>query len=201
MLHFEFFSPGNYGTPYKLVDQHNHGHHGQNAEENGASITVVGSGLEIGAKAGQAEVAKLLAGHQEEPCPSDRHHGIPDQADRGERQFDFDETLKPVEAVNRGRFTHLARNTFQRCIKAEGHVPDLPGKNEQDRAQLDPQLTSREKRGHGQHHARKEAQYWDGLQNVEQRNHEAFGARTVSSDISVADREEQAQHISQRDAQ
>src|SRR6202047_3079237 len=67
LLHFEFFSPGNHGTPYKLVDQHNHGHHGKNAQENGASITVVGSGLVIGAKDGAGEVAKLLDAHQGEP--------------------------------------------------------------------------------------------------------------------------------------
>ncbi len=39
------------------------------------------------------------------------------------------------------------------------------------------------------------------MQNVEQRNHEAFGARAVGGDVSVADREEQAEHVGQRDAQ
>ena len=63
------------------------------------------------------------------------------------------------------------------------------------------QLTSWKKGDHGQHHAGKEAQHWNGLQNVEQRNHETFRARTVSSDVSVGDREKQAQHIGQGDAQ
>src|SRR5271169_38973 len=61
LLHFEFFSPSDHGTPHELVDQHNHGDHGENAEENGASVSVIGSSLQIRAETGQAEVAKLLA--------------------------------------------------------------------------------------------------------------------------------------------
>src|SRR5208282_1079604 len=201
LLHFEFLRPGDHGTPYELIDEHNYGNHGKNAEENRASVTVIGSGLQIRAESRQAEVAKLLASHQKEPGSRDRHHGIPDEADGGEGQLDLKEALPPVETVDGGRFTHLARNAFQRGVKAEGHVPDLPGKNKQDRAQLNAQLTSRKKSGHGQHHTRKEAQYWNGLQHVKQRNHETFGARTVSGDVSVGDGEEQAQHIGQRDAQ
>src|ERR1700730_10304438 len=77
LLHFEFFSPGNHGTPYKLVDQHNHGHHGKNAQENRASVAVVGSGLEIGPEGGQAEVSELLASHSEERRPSERNNEVP----------------------------------------------------------------------------------------------------------------------------
>src|SRR5208282_2314398 len=69
LLQFEFLSPGDHGTPYELVDQHNHRHHGENAEENRASIAIVRGGLEIRAETGQAEVTKLLTGHQEEPGP------------------------------------------------------------------------------------------------------------------------------------
>ena len=39
------------------------------------------------------------------------------------------------------------------------------------------------------------------MQDVEQRNHETFGSRPVSGDISVGDGEEQAEHVSERDAQ
>src|SRR5580700_4453812 len=81
LLHFEFLRPGNHRTPYELIDQHNHGHHGENAEENGTSIATVGGGLKIRSETGQAEIAKLLARHQKEPSPGHRHHGIPDQAD------------------------------------------------------------------------------------------------------------------------
>src|ERR1039458_7089525 len=201
LLHFEFFRPSGHGTPYELIDQYNHTHHGENAEENRTSVAIVRGGLKIGAEARQAEVAKLLAGHQKEPGPGNRHHGIPHQADGGEGQFNLNEALPPVETIEGCRFPHLARNSFQRCIETEGHVPDLSGKNEQDGPHLDAQLTSGEKRGHSQHHTGKEAQYRNGLQNVEQGNHETFRSRTIGRNVAVGDSEEQAQDIGQRDTQ
>src|SRR5271166_3470489 len=67
LLHFEFFSPRDHRAPQELVNQYNYGHHGENAEENRAGVAFIGGALEIGAEAGKAEVAKLLAGHQKEP--------------------------------------------------------------------------------------------------------------------------------------
>ena len=111
----------------------------------------------------------------------DRHHGIPNQADGGEWQFDLKKTLPPVKTVNRGGLAHLARNALQRGVKTKCHVPDLSCENEQNSAQFDAQLASRKKRSHGQHHSGKKAQYWNGLQNIEQRNHETLGARRYAA--------------------
>jgi len=55
-----------------------------------------------------------------------------------ERQLDLKEAfatrLKTVDSS--AAFARISRGKcfFQRRIKTEGHVPDLPGKNEQDRA-------------------------------------------------------------------
>ncbi len=58
---------------------------------------LLGGGLQIGAEAGQAEVAiaedEHLAGHEEEPAAGDRDHGVPDQSDGGEGQLQLPEAL------------------------------------------------------------------------------------------------------------
>ena len=47
----------------------------------------------VGAEAGQAEIlvaqAEGFADHQEEPAAGHAHHAVPDQAHRGEGQFQF----------------------------------------------------------------------------------------------------------------
>ncbi len=112
MLELEFFRPGDDGAPDELIHEHNHGDHGGYAEKNGAGVTVVGGGLEIGSEAGQAKVAELFASHQKEPGSCDGHHGIPDQSDGGEGQFDLEKTLPPVETIDTGGFAHFTRDAF-----------------------------------------------------------------------------------------
>ena len=65
---------------------------------------------------------------------------------------------------------------------------------------LDTQLVRWDQRHHGQHHAGQEAQHRDRLKNVEDRDHQRFHPRMIRSEVSVADREEQAQDVGDSDA-
>ena len=59
--------------------------------------------------------------------------------------------------------------------------------------ELHAQLPSRKKRDHRQHHARKKTENGDRLQYVEQRNHEALGARVIRGYVAVDQREYETQ--------
>ena len=205
LLEFEFFSPGDYGAPDELVHQHDHPDHAQQAGNDGTSVAVVGGGLQVGTKAGQTQVPiaedEHLAGHQKKPAAGDGHHRVPHQADGGIGQFHLDEALPPTPAVNFRGFLHLARNVFERGVETEGHVPNLAGKNQKDRTELDAQLARWKQGNHGHHYRRKKTEDRDGLQGVQKREHVALGAGVVSGDVTVDEGEGQAEHIRNGDAQ
>ena len=56
------------------------------------------------------------------------------------------------------------------------------------------------KRDHGQHHGRQKAEYGDGLQNIQNRDHPRFNARVVGGDVSVGDGKGETQKVSDADA-
>ena len=167
-------------------------------------IPRAGRRLQIGAQAGETEVAvaqdEHLAGHQEKPSACDRHHRVPNQPNGRVRQFQLPEALPCREAKDPGGFPELSRQALERGIEAEGHIPHLPGENQQDRAQLNAQLPPRNQRHHGQHHAGQKTQHRNRLQNIQHRDHEAFCARVVSGDVTVSHGEDQAQQVSDADA-
>ena len=166
---------------------------------------MVGGGLQVGTEAGQTQVAiaedEHLAGHQKKPAAGDRHHRVPHQADGGVGQFHLDEALPPTPAVNLRGFLHLARNAFERGVETEGHVPNLPGKNQKDRTEFDAKLARWKQRHHGHHYRRKKTEDRDGLQGIQKRKHVALGAGVVSGDVTVDEGESQAEHIRNGDAQ
>src|SRR5207249_2820507 len=75
-------------------------------------------------------------------------------------------TLPAAETINDGHLVEFTRNGFQRGIKAEGDIPDLAGKDEQDGTELDAELAMRKDGHHGQHDSGQEAEHGDGLQDV-----------------------------------
>ena len=74
----------------------------------------------------------------------------------------------------------------------------MPGEDEQDRSHLDADLVMREQRDHRQHHAGQKAEHGNRLQDVEQRNHDALGARVIGGDIAVNQREGQREDVGDR---
>ncbi len=60
--------------------------------------------LQVGAEAGQTEVAVLkdehLTEHEGEPALGDGDHGVPDQSDGAERKLQLEEALPAAEAVD-----------------------------------------------------------------------------------------------------
>ena len=188
-----------------MIEQDNHRDHSGDAPQNRPCVAGAGGCLQIGSQAGKTKVARAqhehLAGHEEKPSPGHRHHGIPDQADRGKGQFHLDETLPPAESIGGGRLAHFLGNALERCVEAESHVPDLAGEDQKDRPDLDSELSAGKQRHHRQHHARQEAEHGDGLQHVEQGNHEALSFGIVGGDISVNQREGEAERISDSNAQ
>ena len=107
-------------------------------------VARIGRGLQIRAQAGQAKVAipqhEHLARHQKEPAARHRHHGVPDQPDGGVGQLQLHELLPPAQAVHPRSLQHFARNILDGRVHAEGHVPHLPGEDQQDRPELHAQL-------------------------------------------------------------
>jgi hypothetical protein len=104
--------------------------------------------LQIRAEARQAKIFvpedKHFAGHEKKPTACHRHHRVPHQANGGEGQVQFHETLPAAEAINDGRFPQVTRNRFQRRVKTKSNVPDLSGENQNDGAQFHPQLAAGE---------------------------------------------------------
>ena len=161
-------------------------------------------GLQVRAQPGQAEVAvpqdEHLAGHQKKPSAGHGNHRIPDQANRRIRQLQLPEPLPGGKTKHPRRLPQFPRQALQRGIETERHVPHLPGKDQQDSAQLNAQLAPGNQRDHGQHHRRQKAQHRDRLQNIERRDHERFGPRSVRGDVAVSHGERQAQQVRHRDA-
>ena len=157
LLEFKFFRPGDHRAPDELVRQHNHAHHGGNSPNDRACVAGICGGLKIGTQARQPKIAvsqhEHFAGHQEKPSAGHGHHRIPNESDSGVGQFHLHKTLPPAPAIDFSNFAHLARYGFQGGIKAEGHVPDLAGKNQKDGAELDAELARGKKGHHGQHNA------------------------------------------------
>src|SRR5271166_2548722 len=205
LLHLEFFCPRNYWPPHNLVEQHDDRDHGSNAPQDRLRVARAGRGLQIRAESWQTKVAvaqyEHLARHKEKPAACDRHHGVPHESNCSVRQLELREPLIPVEAVDLGGLAHVARNALQRRVEAEGHVPDLPGENEQDCAHFHADLVMREKRHHREHHARQKAEDRNRLQNVEQRNHDALGLRVIGSNVAVNQREGEREHVRDSDPQ
>src|SRR5216683_2303598 len=156
------------------------------------------------AKTGKAKVAlaedEHFAGHEKKPAAGDRHHGIPNKTDGGKRQVEFGEALPAAEAIDDRGFVEFAWNGFQRRIKTERDVPNLTRKNEQDGAEFGAELAVRKNRDHGEHHSRQEAEHGDRLKNIQQRNHDHFGAAGAGGDVAVSERKNQAECIRDADS-
>jgi hypothetical protein len=199
LLEFEFIGPDNYGPPDQLIQQHDDGDHGRKAPQDGARIAMAGGRLQKGAQAGQTKVPRTehehFASHQKKPSAGNGHHGVPNEANGGKGQVELDKALPSAEAVDDGGFAQFARLGFERGVKAEGDVPDLPGEDQQDGAQLNANLAVRKNSHHGQHHTGQKTEHWDGLQNIQQGNHDDFGAARLCGDITVRQSEEQAEQI------
>jgi len=63
-----------------------------------------------------------------------------------------------------------------------------------------PNWLVRKDRDHGEHDSRQEAEHGDGLENIQQRNHDDSGAPGAGSDVAVSESKDQAQCISNADA-
>ena len=90
-----------------------------------------------------------------------------------------------AEAEDAGRLAQLAGNGLERRVKAEGNVPDLSGEDEHDGAEFEAELASGEESDHGEHYAGKKAEHRDGLEDVQDGDHEGFDALVIGGDVAV----------------
>ncbi len=190
LLELEAVAPRNDGSPDELIGGDDDEHHGGKSPGHGGSVVRRGGRLEVGAKAGQAEVAgaedEHLAGHEEEPAAGDRDHRVPDEADGGERELELDEALEGRELVDTGGFGEFLWDAFDGGVEGEGHVPDLAGEDQQDGAHFDADLARGKEGDHGEHDAGKEGKHGDGLEDIEGGKHEGLDARVVGGDVAVS---------------
>ncbi len=198
-LEFELLAPGDDGTPDQLVHENDHQDHGEDAPENGARIAGIGGGLQVGSQAGKPQVAlaqdEHLTRHQEKPSTGDAHHGIPDEPDCGIGKLQLGEALPPAEAVDQRRFVHLARDALHAGVDAEGHIPDLPGENQQDRAELHAHLARREQRHHGDHHTGQKAEHGDGLEGIQHGDEDPLRPAVMRGNPSVDERHDETDEV------
>ena len=138
LLELELFRPRDHRPPDQLIHQDNRGDHEPQAPQDRARVACVSSGLQVGSQTGQPKVAiaehEHLARDQEEPAACHGHHRIPNEAYGGVGHLQLHESLPPAPAIELGHFLHFTRDVFQRRVEAEGHVPRLPRKNQQDGA-------------------------------------------------------------------
>src|SRR5574337_991085 len=141
-------------------------------------ISLIGRRLDIRADTGKSEIPILenehLAGHEKEPPARHRHHAVPDEPDRAEREIEPKEFCECVMSEYLCDFCQLTRNGIDGIIVAEGHVPDLSGKNKEDGGKLDTKPPTRKDRNHGQCDAGQEGKYRYRLKDVKKRNHDFF---------------------------
>src|SRR5260370_1548455 len=204
LFELEFVRPNDDGPPNELIEENDDGDHRGDAPQNRARVAMARRRLKKRAKAEEAKVAiaehEHLAGHEKKPATGDGHHGIPDEADGGEGKVELGEALPAAEAINNRGFVEFARNGLERGIKTEGDVPDLARKDEQNGTELHAELAVRKNRHHGEHDSRQEAEHGDGLENIQQRNHDDFGAPGAGRDVAVGESKNQAQHIRDADS-
>src|SRR6267143_116465 len=204
LFELELVRPNDDGPPNELVEENDDGDHGGDAPENRAGVAMARRRLKKRAEAGEAKVAiaedEHLAGHEKKPAAGDGHHGIPDEADGGKGKIELGEALPAAETVDDGDFLELARDGFQRRVETESDVPDLARKDEQNGAELDAELAVRKDRDHGEHDSRQEAEHGDGLENIQQRNHDDFGAPGAGGDVTVGESKNQAERVGDADA-
>jgi hypothetical protein len=194
LLEFEFIRPDDDGPPDELIEQDDDGDHRGNAPENRARVAMAGRGLQERAQAGEAEVVRAkhehFASHQEKPAAGDGHHGIPDETDGGKRKVELGEALPAAEAIDDRGLMQFARNGFQRRIETESNIPDLPGEDEQDAAEFYAEFAVGKDGDHSEHHAGKKTQHRDGLENVQERNHDDFGAARACGNVTISESEQ-----------
>ncbi len=94
----------------------------------------------------------------------------------------------------------FAGNGLERRVEAEGHVPDLSGEDEDDGTEFQAKLAGGKQGDHGEHDAGQKAEHRDGLEDVQNGDHEGFGALVVGGDVAVGEGESQAEHVSHRHA-
>src|SRR5467141_2457553 len=204
LFELELVRPNDDGPPNELIEENDDGDHGDDAPENRTGVAMARRRLKKRAEAGEAKVAiaedEHLAGHEKKPAAGDGHHRIPDEADGGKGKVELGEALPAAETVDDRDFFELARDGFKRRVETESDVPDLAREDEQDGAELDAELAVRKDRDHGEHDSRQEAEHGDGLENIQQRNHDDFGAPGAGSDVTVGESKNQAQCVSDADS-
>src|SRR5712664_4333416 len=204
LLKLELVRPNDDGPPNKLIEENDDGNHRGDAPENRTGVAMARRRLKKRPKAGEAKVAlaedEHFAGHEKKPAAGDGHHGIPNKTDGGKRQVEFGEALPAAEAIDDRGFVEFAWNGFQRRIKTERDVPNLTRKNEQNGAEFGAKLAVRKNRDHGEHDSRQEAEHGDRLKNIQQRNHDDFGAPGAGGDVAVGQSKNQAQCIGHADS-
>ncbi len=200
LLEFELVAPGNQRPPDQLVGGHHDQDHGRNAGHQGAHVAVIRRGLDVAAQPRQLKIAithgEGFAKNERKPAARHRNNGIPYQPDCREWHFQLPKTLPSGISIDARGLKHLPRNGFERGIEAEGKVPDLPGKDQQNDGHLNAKLMPGDERDHGEHHGRQKAQHRNRLQDVQNRNHPWLNARVVSRNVAVADGKCQAERIS-----
>src|SRR5229473_1659530 len=83
--------------------------------------------------------------------------------------------------------------------KTEVDIPGLSRENQQDGTEFDPQLAVRKKGDHGEHDAGQKAQHRNGLEDVQQRNHDDFGAAGAGGDVAKCESENEAERVGDAD--
>ncbi len=136
------------------------------------------------------EDADGLASGEEKPTTAKAHHAVPDETDDGCGQFEASEAFPERKAVESGHFVEFARHRTKGLVEGERHVPGLAGEDGEDGRSFETEEAAFEECDEGGNGDGEKAEHRDGLEDIEQRDEDAFGAFTASGGIAVNECEE-----------
>jgi hypothetical protein len=110
------------------------------------------------------------------------HHGVRQQGNGREGQFQSAEPLPAGELIEAGRLGEFLWHRAQRLVERERHVPHLAGEDREDRRRFQPQQTPREEGDEAGHADREEPEHRHRLKNVQQRDQDLLGLAVVRGD-------------------
>ena len=205
LFHFELVGPGHQGTPEQEVEQHDQRDQGRETKQDRPGVARIGRRLQVGAQTRELEGAaaqrELLGGHQEEPAARPAHHAIPDQADHRGRHLQ-DEKAPPGAHARDGRdLLQIGGERACRVVVAEGHVPGLAGKNEDDAGEFQADIRVRKQCDQREGDRGQEREDGNALQDIQQRDHDALRPAVVGSNMPVDQGKHQREQVGQQHTQ
>ena len=176
----ETLGPGSQRSPEHNVypDNQKH-HHARGKEQQVDPLLMRGRGSKR-AYARQRILAlpdrEDLGSDEEEPATAETHHAVPDQWESPRRCVELPKPLPPREPHRPRRLVEVPRLRDERLVERERHVPHLAGEDREHGGAFQAEHRAGEQGDPQRQGYRKEAENRNGLQYIEDGDHDPLGA-------------------------